>query len=373
MDSNKENEIKSNQLVTKKILKWILAVIGVVIIIGIVTLLFPPSSCKDANRANAILTFTITALACLIGGIILGFLFSIPRYRKDQNNTVPTDSQRLSYYKDNTNLEEISDWLTKIIVGISLVQFDHILNRLHQTALNLASAFYCPCESNPQYYSFASACIIFFTFSGFGVGYIWTRIVFTWMLYNNQIDMDGDNKKVSPAGAALVQKEISEQSNAFSGPEIKNQEFSATESQESKDSLARLQTKVKEILKTKTTYVDQDLQKGRWGGKSEVNGRKISATVTTSDVEGYYTIRFLIESTQAGTPLPPAALMVHDSYQFPDDAIYLKPNDDGKISLQLLGYEAFTVGVVFEDGTELELDLNNVKGFPKDFYWGKNK
>jgi hypothetical protein len=372
MGTNNENDTKSNQLVTKKILRGILYVVGGVILIGIVFLCFPPASCKDPNRANSILTFFITAAACLVGGIILGFLFSIPRYKKDQNNNSSTDSQRLSYYKDNTNLEEISDWLTKIIVGVSLIQFNHILDKLDTTAKNLSFAFYCPCQSSSQYYAFAYASILFFLFTGFGVGYIWTRIVFTWMLFNNQKEMDEDNKKVSPAGAALVQKEISEQSNAFSGPEIKNQDFPENVSQESKDSLQRLQTKVKEILKTKTTYVDQDLQKGRWGGKSQVNGRKITATVTTSDVEGYYTIHFLIESMQ-GTQLPPAALLVHDSYEFPDDAIYLKPNEDGKIRLELLGYEAFTVGVVFEDGTELELDLNNVTGFPKDFYWGKNK
>jgi hypothetical protein len=56
--------------------------------------------------------------ASAVGGMI-GFLFGVPKGPSDSN-----DQQRSGfYYRPNTNLEQVSDWLTKIIVGVGLIQF----------------------------------------------------------------------------------------------------------------------------------------------------------------------------------------------------------------------------------------------------------
>ena len=57
----------------------------------------------------------------LIGGLV-GFLFGIPR--AVQGSTAPTGAAQ---YQANTNLEQVSDWLTKIIVGVSLVEIGRII------------------------------------------------------------------------------------------------------------------------------------------------------------------------------------------------------------------------------------------------------
>jgi hypothetical protein len=44
-------------------------------------------------------------------------------------------------YTVNTNLEQISDWLTKIIVGVSLVEFDTIRNRFYELAEYFGDGF----------------------------------------------------------------------------------------------------------------------------------------------------------------------------------------------------------------------------------------
>ena len=74
------------------------------------------------------------ALACLASGGIIGFLFGIPRVLQDinaptimpKNNEEDKDSantSKSSYRMQvNTNLEQISDWLTKIIVGVGLIE-----------------------------------------------------------------------------------------------------------------------------------------------------------------------------------------------------------------------------------------------------------
>lgn len=70
------------------------------------------------------------ALSCLVlagalaAGGLLGFLFALPR-----SVTVSGEQQGVSgswQVQPNTNLEDVSDWLTKIVVGITLVQLAEI-------------------------------------------------------------------------------------------------------------------------------------------------------------------------------------------------------------------------------------------------------
>src|SRR5204862_8287798 len=59
--------------------------------------------------------------AWVTGGLI-GFLFGIPRSLADQDRR-GDQSGPSARYQANTNLEQISDWLTKILVGVGLVKF----------------------------------------------------------------------------------------------------------------------------------------------------------------------------------------------------------------------------------------------------------
>src|SRR6266852_2237038 len=77
------------------------------------------------------------ALACLVVGNIAGFLFAIPRVPRtaitsktaeDPGTSLETVAasraagERGFGLGINTNLEEISDWLTKILVGVGLIE-----------------------------------------------------------------------------------------------------------------------------------------------------------------------------------------------------------------------------------------------------------
>jgi hypothetical protein len=64
----------------------------------------------------------LLAGAFLLLGALTGFLFGVPRVRStsDSSNSETSKSPltfSLRGYQANTNLEQISDWLTKIIVG----------------------------------------------------------------------------------------------------------------------------------------------------------------------------------------------------------------------------------------------------------------
>src|SRR5215831_16764829 len=73
-------------------------------------------------------TSFIWALACTTAGGAFGFLFGIPKIlQSDRLPEGSTNSTVIGYRQQvNTNLTEISDWLTKIIVGLSLISLSNI-------------------------------------------------------------------------------------------------------------------------------------------------------------------------------------------------------------------------------------------------------
>jgi hypothetical protein len=110
----------------------------------------------------------IAATAFLIGGIV-GLLFGIPR--TVQGSAPSTEDRR---YEGNTNLEQISDWLTKIIVGIGLVQIGRVLPALTKLSESLKE----PLGAQPSSSTFGLTLTISYTLLGFLYFYLWSRTLF---------------------------------------------------------------------------------------------------------------------------------------------------------------------------------------------------
>jgi hypothetical protein len=71
----------------------------------------------------------LAGAALLVGGT-LGFLFGVPRTLTGErlpDATLNGARAAAPGYGANTNLEQISDWLTKILVGIGVAQFGVIV------------------------------------------------------------------------------------------------------------------------------------------------------------------------------------------------------------------------------------------------------
>jgi hypothetical protein len=103
------------------------------------------------------------AFSSAIVGAFVGFIFGIPRTpaSKDPENIAA-----------NTNLEEISDWITKIIVGVSLVQLNQIGNGIIELGHTLAGGL----GNHPTSFVFSISTMIFYFVGGFFLGYLWSRI-----------------------------------------------------------------------------------------------------------------------------------------------------------------------------------------------------
>jgi len=125
-------------------------------------------------------------MSCLAVGAMAGFLFGIPRTgslppksaeTKETNDTSPTARSKakdVEAGRPNTNLEEVSDWLTKIIVGLSLVHLKTIEERVMSISRNAAAAINVkPTDTDV---SAATALVVGLSVIGFLCGYLYTRL-----------------------------------------------------------------------------------------------------------------------------------------------------------------------------------------------------
>jgi hypothetical protein len=342
---------------------------GVVLTLAI-SLFSPKTSGSNGTFLQMLSTFGCSLLiggAAFAAGGFGGFIFGIPSLAQNKDSDL----------KYNDNLIQISDWLTKIIVGVGLVQLNRIPGKISELGDMLKWNF-----GNGEWGRVASLSIVFYFFLfGFLIIYFWTRTDFTTILKKVDEDLTTKLAKAAEANLALEKKVevvLDSETARINKERISASEVafdaSTTESidgkdQKMKEAVAALELKVKEVLTAKNPGSDPaDIQKGKWGGKSVSGDKQISAVVTPHSVSGsFYDIAFTISKGKALEE--PVALFVHDTFGLPENVIYLKPNEKGVAQVTLMAYEAFTVGVLFLDGTELELDLNNLPGNPPGFNW----
>jgi hypothetical protein len=140
---------------------------------------------------------TLAAGAALMTGFLLGFIFAVPRMGNDKKtdsdppaqagSQVPDSSEGLpSRVTPNSNLGEISDWLTKILVGVGLVELKSVPAALGKLSYFLGSGLR-PAQcggSNTCSDVFLSgqaaglAIVILFFTLGFLFGCVWTLLYF---------------------------------------------------------------------------------------------------------------------------------------------------------------------------------------------------
>lgn len=149
------------------------------------------------------------ALAAFSAGAGLGFLFGIPKVlqqeRPPAQSQVPAagasgsapsggsgTSQSLAYrQRVNTNLEEISDWLTKIIVGVSLIQLNSGPDYLRRIGDLIGASII---DSTPHR-GFGVSLVLFYTTAGFLYGYLATRLYIQGALARAERGIEQDSQR----------------------------------------------------------------------------------------------------------------------------------------------------------------------------------
>ena len=137
------------------------------------------TSRPDAGQTMA-LAGMIAAGAVMSGGVI-GFLFALPRsitVAIPVGGTAPVKELRGITIRPNTNLEEVSDWVAKIIVGLTLTQ----LNRIPGAASRFFHALGRSLGGSSRNITFVGSLVIFCSIVGFLMSWLSTRMfVGRWM------------------------------------------------------------------------------------------------------------------------------------------------------------------------------------------------
>ena len=160
-----------DELVGRDLARWCLA--GVGLGVGASLLVALTAEGGPFWSDGFALTLYLIATASITG--VLGFIFAVPRARTENGGG---DSVR---FLSNSNLEQISDWLTKILVGAGLVQLATLPDRLGDLGDYLGGDLQLPNGET------ASVAV---TVYGAGVGfvfvYLWTRLRFRVMLETSE-------------------------------------------------------------------------------------------------------------------------------------------------------------------------------------------
>lgn len=331
------------------------------------------------NRSFVIFTVAIIMGAYYISGCVLGFIFAIPKsFQNNQQQVItPVDKDGKPVasnprapngirYKDNTSLEEISDWLTKIIIGLSLTQFTHLQDMVHTAAVSInvsLSSALGTGKTGIQLYSFSYALIILYFLAGACSGYLWTRIEFPKIL--KQKDDDLDLMKITAQRDELIKslnnpenKAIESGTLAMSGTEV------------SQGPTAEMMKKILSL--TPMGNVGDDMQKGRWGGISTLDNVTMRAEVTNADIAGLFKVRIIVATVDGSALKTAVGIVLHDSFE--PMLRVLDPGGANMVFLEVIAYEAFTVGALCnveseQHYTRLELDLNELANIPAGFKW----
>jgi len=147
--------------------------------------------------------------AAALTGAIAGFLFGIPHTIAAAGRE-PRDP-REPRHLGNTNLEVVSDWLTKIIVGVGLIQLGHALPALARLGRNLR----VPLGGQPSASAFGLALVISYAALGFLFGYLWSREKFPGQL--RAADVLRHQLADSDQAATKAFKLVTEQLNSLKG------------------------------------------------------------------------------------------------------------------------------------------------------------
>jgi len=336
----------------------------------------------------------LLAVATFVSGSFVGILFGMPKRNNAEDST--------NAYTLNNSLVEISDWLTKIIVGLGLVNLKQLPGQLMSIGefVNLSIG-----GKGQGINVFVNSIVVYFGVLGIYIGYNYMRLVLS-QKYKRADDamqeilnkLNNTKNELNIAKEVVVQKELEtkelknivqekdEQTktlvNVINEPVLtldnlhsftENNEIfksAVNPSQNAKDFTGKMLSTAKtRTLQGKAIHKD-DPQKGQWGEKSVYNYRQLTATVDPKLIQGMFRINLKVESTDPDTnPLPDDEIVLfalHDS--FGDPPVRLAKASNGVAELSLISYGSFTVGAITDKGkTELEYNLEDVPGVSEYF------
>jgi hypothetical protein len=327
----------------------------------------------------------MVGVAALTVGTLLGFLFGIPRGQTQSHGRGATDTTSNSDsstpqdargpgYAPSTNLEQVSDWLTKILVGVGLVGFNKLRDAL-TTAGDLVAASFNPSVRGASVVS--QLTIIVFAILGFLSSFLWTRVYYgaiqfgadtdIWSLLNGLknrvIESSADSQKAVSlaslvAGGKLTQArstiepEAERAAAAGPPPEVPGPELEVFRKIEK--------------FQGEPAVFDSNPTGDLFGSEpSSTNGRQLVGRIDVQ-LDGALVLAVRVQGKDGSAPLVGEAIfLLHPTIQDPVRRVPCKDNA-AEVKFYCEGW--FHVAAIVDDlRTVLALDLRQIPNIPKWF------
>jgi hypothetical protein len=304
----------------------------------------------------ALIELLIGAAALTAGGFF-GFLFGMPR---------TADGPGDAPYKPSTNLEQVSDWLTKILIGAGIAQLAGLRESLASLGTLVSKATTPPVQGGAIV---SQLVVLVFLVVGFVASFLWTRLYYgriqtlTDRALFQQLDelkrktqeslralAKGEQAASAPAGTAPAG---GADLKLVAGPEAVPVQLPP-----------ELEEKIEAFRRAPRAW-DSDPNAELFGdAPQEANGRRLEAAIVNNLGDGLVISLKVVRA--GGAPVEAEVLfLLHPT--IPQRIHRVIPhNDVAETSVYSEG--AFTVAAIADaGGTVLAFDLATLKGAPKWF------
>lgn len=376
--TNNETELEKEKNAGKEAETSVLLTLYTGLFLGMVPVIGFPVTIPEMGGKILFIGLTL-GIASFTSSFFLGLLFGMPkRNNKRENN-----------YSLNNGLVEISDWLTKIIVGIGLINLKEIPGYF----VSLGEYVRIASKYDGQLLNiYTIGIVIYFGFLGLFVGYNYMRLVrvnkYKYTdenIIRRELEITKekvlelkedihlkDNKIIhfqslvhekEQLTKALIDK-LNEPSMANTSIQtvIKKTPLSDETKKNNENSELHLNKMIDEAklkLHKGLLIHNDDPQKGLWKSNPINNERELKATVI-EETKGLYKVKLQVISTNPkNNPLINGDLILFALHNtFGDPPFKIVKAERNLAELNFYCYGSFTVGAFADNGnTELELDL----------------
>ena len=388
LKSQNQTELEKEKSTIKEAETTILLTLYMGIFLGMIPVIGFPITIPEMG-GKILFIGIILGIAAFMSSFFTGTLFGMPK----RNN------QKESDYSLNNSLVEISDWLTKIIVGLGLVNLKEIPGYL----VSLGEYVRTSSKYDGQLLNIYSiGIVIYFGFLGLYIGYNYMRLVLSNKYKyadDNMIrkELEIANEKIHEVKEEIQKKDIKiiqTQSlvqekdqltkslmTKINEPEISSYDFDTVvqeiinsdeikkDNEKIKSEVDKMIDKAKLKLRRGSIVNPDDPQKGQWKSEATNNERELKAKYH-EETQGLYKIDLEVVSTnEKNNPLKNGEYILfalHNTFGNPPFKLVKVDNKSAKLSFYCYG--SFTVGAFADNGdTELELDLAELPGVTSYF------
>lgn len=322
----------------------------------------------------------VAAGATSVGGL-LGFLFGMPRGPVESPPADDgSDKVALSItYRPSNNLEQVSDWLTKILIGVGLVELTKLQGALSALGRSVEMSF----AGAPAGTGVATQIVVLtFLVFGFLASFLWTRI------YYGPLQTLADRDVVNSLQAKLVvsQTELKQEKETRkkavsvahsmvkgeiaipSAPPLKREAPArARATSDLQEWPADVRQKIEEFKKLPADWNTDPGAQVFPEALDQANGRRLEAEIEL-ELNDALIIKLRVRRV-SGEPLGgPVAFLLHPT--FTERIIYDEPSGDvAEVTISSGGW--FTAVAILDAGkTNLAYDLKELPNAPA---WFKKK